>query len=134
MILIVTAKFNDIVTSKLQKSAEDFLNDNGVKFETVKVPGAVEIPIVIQKYCQQNLTKYSAVIALGCVIKGGTDHYEMVLKSVTENLNRLTLDLSIPILHGVLACHNFEQAWKRVSSPPEYAKTAIYMTGLLKNK
>ena len=134
MILIVTAEFNEIVTSKLKVSAENFFNENNVKFNSVSVPGAVEIPIAIQHFCKIDLTKYSAVIALGCVIKGDTDHYDMVLKSVTENLNRLTLDLSIPILHGVLACHDFEQAWKRRFMGKEYAATAIYMSDLLREK
>lgn len=130
MILIVTAQFNSQITQKLEDSAIAELNAQKIPYKIIKVEGAVEIPVTIQHFLQTK--KFKAAIALGCVIKGGTDHYEMVLKSCTEGLTRLALDEKTPIIQGVLACHDFTQAWERKNLGKEYAKTAIKMIHLLK--
>lgn len=130
MILITTAEFNDQITQRLEDSAVRFLKEKNIPYQIIKVPGAVEIPVTIQHFLQTK--KFTAAIALGCVIKGGTDHYEMVLKSCTEGLTRLALDEKTPIIQGVLACHDFDQAWERRNLGKQYARTAIRMSQLLK--
>ncbi len=130
MILIVTAQFNAKITQPLEKSAIEVLEKAKIPFQIIKVPGAVELPITIQNSLLTN--KFKAVIALGCVIKGGTDHYEIVLKSCTEGLSRVALDEKIPVIHGVLACSDFESAWERRELGKSYAQTAIEMIHILK--
>lgn len=132
MILIITAQFNNQITQKLEDSAITELNAQKISYKIIKVAGAVEIPVTIQHFLQTK--KFKSAIALGCVIKGETDHYEMVLKSCTEGLTRLALDEKKPIIQGVLACRNFTQAWKRRHLGKEYAKTAIKMINLLKKE
>lgn len=130
MILIVTAKFNANITQPLEKSAVEVLEKANIPFQIISVPGAIELPIVIQNSLLTG--KFEAAIALGCVIKGGTDHYEMVLKSCTEGLTRVALDEKTPIIQGVLACPNFTSAWERRELGESFAKTAIEMAQILK--
>lgn len=127
MILIVTASFNDRITQKLESGAISFLESRNIPYEVVKVPGAVELPLMIQNKILKTPGKYKAAIALGCVIKGGTDHYEMVIKTATEGLMRVSLDQNVPLIQGVLACRDFSQAWDRRNLGSDFAKTAVTM-------
>ena len=116
----------------LEQSAIKVLEDAGMKYKLVQVPGAVEIPLTIQHFHDEaEPGTYLAAIALGCVVKGGTDHYEMVIKSATDGLTHLALDLGIPVLQGVLACHNIEDARARRELGAEYAETALKMIKIL---
>ena len=118
MILILVADFNKQITHRLKSSAEDFLNKNNVQYKTIHIPGAVELPIASQQLIQKN-KKIKALIVLGCVIKGATDHYDMVIKSCTDGLNRVSLD------EGILA-------WQRRNAGSQYAETAVKMIEILK--
>ncbi len=131
MILILVAEFNAHITQHLRQSAESFLNKNNVQYKTISIPGAVELPITAQQLIRKN-KDIKAVIALGCVIKGGTDHYEMVIKSCTEGLTRVSLDEGIPVIQGVLASPNAELAWQRRNHGAQYAETALRMIEILK--
>jgi 6,7-dimethyl-8-ribityllumazine synthase len=111
---IVVSQFNDYITHKLLKGAEETLLNHGVASESitvVKVPGAFEIPIVAMKMASTK--KYNAIICLGAVIKGDTDHYEHVSTAVTNGISKISLDFGIPIIFGVLTTHNIEQALDR---------------------
>lgn len=131
MILIITAQFNARITHQLQASAIEYLKENNKEYTVIEVPGAVEIPIATQKFIQE--LKPDAVIALGCVIQGETDHYDMVLKSATEGLTRLSLDTKTPIIQGILACPTPELAWQRRHHGADYARTAIEMIQLIQD-
>ncbi len=128
MIIILVAQFNNKITKRLEQSAVEFLKTKNEKFEVIHIPGAVEIPIAAQKLIRQKSP--DVVIALGCVIKGETDHYEFVLKTCIEGLTRVALDESTPIIHGVLACLDFDSAWKRREMGKEWAKSALEMKNL----
>ncbi len=128
MILIITAQFNSKITERLEKSAVEFLKSKGEKVEVVHVPGAVELPITAQKLIRKKSP--DVVMALGCVIKGDTDHYEFVLRSCIDGLTRVALDESTPIIHGVLACRNFASAWERRDIGAEWAESALKMKGI----
>ena len=129
MILILSTQFYPEISDALEKSAIEVLCKAGEKYEIFRVPGAVELPITAQKLIRAK--KPEVVIALGCVIKGETDHYEMVLKSCTEGLMRVSLDESVPIIQGVLACRNEKQAEDRkVIKGKEFAETALAMKSL----
>jgi len=131
MILIVASQFDksgDNVLENLIATAMDELDAQGETYEVVKVPGAVEIPVTAQKFIRD---KYpDAVIALGVVIKGDTDHYEYVLRSCIDGLTRVSLSEAVPVIQGVLACRTAQQAIDRKHMGKEYAKTAIAMKKL----
>ena len=134
MILIVSSQFDKAgdVIPVLEQSAINVLKEAGVEHKLVQVPGAVEIPLTVQHFHDEaEPGTYKAVISLGCVVKGGTDHYEMVIKSVTDGLTHLALDLGIPVIQGVLACHNLEDARARRELGAEYAQTALKMIKIL---
>ncbi len=124
MILIVVARFNSRITSHLERSAIEVLEKKNVEFVVVHVPGAVEIPIAVQQLLK-------AVIALGCVIKGETDHYEFVLRSCIDGLTRISLDEGIPVIQGVIASPNFNLAWERRFLGKDYAETALDMIDVI---
>lgn len=113
---VVTARFNTEITGKLRDGAERVIetrNEGGANYEmwSVDVPGAIEIPLAVQalfdKGCQ-------GVIALGCVIRGETPHFEYVNQSVERALTRLILDFGRPVGFGVLTVENWAQAEDRV--------------------
>lgn len=129
MILIVAAQFdksgNDVIEG-LIRSAVTALENKKAPYEIIRVPGAVEIPLAAQRSVYADST-IESVIALGCVIKGDSDHYELVTQSVTQGLTALSLKLNLPVIQGVLACHNADQAKARACLGSEFAETALEM-------
>jgi 6,7-dimethyl-8-ribityllumazine synthase len=101
----------------------------------VWVPGAVEIPLVCQKLARSG--KFDAIIALGCVIRGGTPHFEYVSGEVSKGMGAVSLDTGVPISFGVLTVNTIEQAIERAGTKmgnkgAEAALSAIEMVGVLK--
>ena len=111
---IVVAEFNDFITLKLLDGAKSALLENGVSESDIaiaKVPGSFEIPLVADDMASSG--NHDAVICLGAVIKGETDHYEYVSQGAVEGISRVALDNRIPVMFGVLTTHNVEQALDR---------------------
>ena len=111
---IVVAKFNDFVTLKLLDGAKSALLENGVDQSDITVamvPGSFEIPVVADNLASSG--NYDAIICLGAVIKGETDHYEYVSKGAAEGIARVALDNQLPVMFGVLTTHDVEQALDR---------------------
>ena len=111
---IVVAKFNDFVTLKLLDGAKSALLENGVDpsdITVAMVPGSFEIPVVADSLASSG--NYDAIICLGAVIKGETDHYEYVSKGAAEGIARVALDNQLPVMFGVLTTHDVEQALDR---------------------
>ena len=130
MILILSANFYTEITDALEKAAAQVLDQAGKTYEIMHVPGAVELPLAVQHMIQKKNPE--AVIALGCVIQGETDHYDYVLKSCTDGLTRVALDTGVPVIQGVLACRNKAQAEDRKTRKgTEFAETALAMVELL---
>lgn len=133
---VVTSRFNEEITTKLEEGTLDFLEAiDGVEILAVRVPGAVEIPLAAQALLEYQ--KVDAVITLGAVIRGETTHYEEVCRSVERNCSRLMLDYKKPIAFGVLTTENEEQALDRVGGRHGHkgvdaAQAALEMIGLLK--
>lgn len=138
MILIVSSQFDKTggqVIKGLENSAKNFLDEHQIPYQHIQVPGAVEIPVTIQHYLEKNLSpapngeprNFSAAIALGCVIKGDTDHYELVINSAMQGLTQLALSSKTPIIQGILACRTEEDALNRKDHGREYAETAVNM-------
>lgn len=114
-IAIVVAEYNSFVTSKLLDATKrtlisyDILSENIVILE---VAGAFEIPVIASRLAKSK--RFDAIICLGAVIKGETDHYEYVSLAVTQGISRIALDNDIPVIFGVLTTHNVEQALDRI--------------------
>lgn len=125
MILVVVSTFNEQITKALEASAVQELQRFGETYKVIHVPGAVELPVTVQHFLRTK--KYSAVIALGCVVKGETDHYDFVLRSCIDGLTRVSLDENTPVVQGVIATPSFALAWERRMLGADYARTAIEM-------
>ena len=111
---IVASRFNEIITSKLIGGVADGLSRHGVNLDTVDlawVPGAFEVPVTAKKMAESG--KYDAVICLGAVIRGETDHYEHVATEVTKGIAQVSLSAGIPVLYGILTTDTVEQALNR---------------------
>ncbi len=137
-IVLVKTEWNADVTDELETGCIHTLKNFGVKIiSTLTVPGAFEIPFAIKHYWQNSRKKNrpDAFIALGCVIKGDTPHFEYVCKAVTEGVLQLNLMLPVPVIFGVLTVNNPEQAKERTGGKhghkgEEAAITAIKMIAL----
>ena len=111
---IVAAKFNEFITTKLVEGAEEGLSENGVDATDVTiayVPGSFEIHVVASKMAHSG--NYDAVICLGAVIKGDTDHYEYVAGEATRGIADVSLSSGIPVIFGVLTTHTMQHALER---------------------
>ena len=135
---IITARFNDFISSRLVEGAIDALNRHGVSegdMFLVKVPGAFEIPLAAKKLAESD--RYDAVICLGAVIRGATPHFDYVAAEVSKGVANVALESSIPITFGVLTTDNLEQAIERAGSKSgnkgyEAAMAAMEMANLFK--
>jgi 6,7-dimethyl-8-ribityllumazine synthase len=135
---LVAARFNQIVVDPLVAGAIDALQRHGVAeaaIEIVRVPGSFEIPLVAQRLAASR--KYAAVICLGAVIRGETDHYDHVASAAAGGVAQATLETGIPVIFGVLTCDTLEQALNRAGGKAgnkgfDAAMTAIEMVNLLK--
>jgi 6,7-dimethyl-8-ribityllumazine synthase len=145
-IQIVASKFNIGITERLVKGAVEALKKNNIKETNIKiiyVPGAFEIPVIIKKICRKNLDKNNVdgIVALGCVIKGETAHFEYVSSPVSHSINHLSHQYEVPIGFGVLTCYDAQQANNRSGIDPpsvennkgyEAAEVVLEMIDLLK--
>ena len=108
-VLIVNAHYYNKISNDLVTDAKQTLNKNKVKYEVINVPGAFEIPVVIAK----NIKKYDGFIALGCIIKGETPHFDFISKTIIDGLMKLSIESKKPIGNGLLTCINVNQAYDR---------------------
>ena len=135
---IVAARFNSFVVDQLVAGAVDALARHGVaddRVDLVRVPGSYEIPLVAQKLGRSG--KYAAVICLGCVVRGDTDHYDHVAGAAASGIASVALNCGVPVIFGVLTCETMEQAINRAGGKAgnkgaESALTAIEMVNLMK--
>ena len=115
-VLIVDANFYEDLASELVRGAVAELDKMGISYERLSVPGALEIPSAISLVSQGNEAKlFAGYIALGCVIRGETSHYDIVCGESARGLSKLALDRNLAIGNGILTVDNWEQAWARAS-------------------
>lgn len=134
---IVAARFNEFIVSKLLSGCEDVLVRHGVREEDIAVawvPGAFEIPLIASKMAKSG--KYDAVIALGAVIRGSTNHYDYVCSEVSKGVANVALASDVPVMFGVLTTDTIEQAIERAGTKAgnkgyDCAVSAIEMVNLL---
>ena len=107
-VLIIQANYYKDISAALLKSAKNELK-NFAKINIISVPGVFEIPVVISK----NLKKYDGFVALGCVIKGQTPHFDFISKSTTDAIMKLSVESKKPVGNGIITCLNKNQAIAR---------------------
>ena len=111
-VLIVIANYYDNISNNLGSGAQTTLDMAKIKYSIKEVPGIFEIPVVISK----NIKKYDAFIALGCVIKGETPHFDYISKTTFEGLMKLSIENKKPIGNGIITALNKDQARARCGS------------------
>jgi len=105
-ILIVSSEYYAQIHDNLVSGASSYLNNNRISFEQKIAPGCFEIPFLIKK----NLNLYSGFIALGCIIRGETYHFEIIANECARKIMDLSVEFGKPIGFGILTCDNYEQA------------------------
>jgi len=134
---ILVSRFNEFVTSKLLGGAVDALQRHGVAegaIDVVWAPGSFEMPLVAVRLAQSK--KYAAVICLGAVIRGGTDHYQYVAAEAAKGVAAAALKTGVPCIFGILTCESIEQAIERAGAKAgnkgaDAAASAIEMANLM---
>ena len=115
-ILIVEANYYKNISSMLLNSAKHELKNFG-QIKTISVPGVFEIPVVISR----NIKKYDGFLALGCVIKGETPHFDFISKSTTDAIMNISINAKKPVGNGIITCLNKKQAVARGKKGKEAA-------------
>lgn len=113
-VAIITARFNDLITSRLTAASVDCLLRHGASennISEVLVPGAVEISLAAEKLAASG--KFHAIICNGCVIRGETPHFDQVVNSVTSGITQVNLKHGLPVIYGILTTDTVEQAMNR---------------------
>lgn len=135
-IAIVVSRFNDFVTERLLEGAMAALQDAGLSrdaIDVVHVPGAFEIPMAAQRVAEAG--RVSAVVCLGCLIRGATPHFEIIAQACAQGITAASAASGVPMTFGVLTTHSAEQALERAgpgadNKGREAAEAALQMARL----
>ena len=132
---VVQARFNEDITNTLAEAALSELQRLGVASEDitlVRVPGALEVPVALQAMAEKG--DFDALIALGCIIRGETYHFELVANESGAGVTRVSLDYQVPIANAILTTENLEQAIARQTEKgTDAAQVAVEMANLLED-
>ena len=128
-ILIISANYYMKISSEMSSEAKNALDNSksldgkkkNFKYEIINVPGVFEIPVIISK----NIKKYDGFIALGCVIKGETPHFDFISGATTQAIMNLSVDSKKPIGNGIITCLNKIQAKARIKKGREAAEAVL---------
>ena len=115
-VLIVVSDYYKDISESLLKSTKNYLNKK-ISLRIIKVPGVFEIPVIISK----NIKKFDGFVAIGCVIRGKTAHFDLISKSVIDAIMNLSIDNKKPIGNCILTCFNYRQALARKNKGKEAA-------------
>ena len=140
-VVMVRTEWNGVSVDKLEQGCKKMLDENHVQYRTCVVPGAMEIPFAIRSYWeknQYNKNRPHAFIALGCVLRGDTPHFEYVCRGVTDGIMQLNMTLPVPVIFGILTVDDQQQIDDRTGGKhghkgEEAAITAIKMISLYSN-
>jgi 6,7-dimethyl-8-ribityllumazine synthase len=114
---LVVSRFNEFISSRLLDGAQDALLRHGAKEEDIEIawtPGSFEIPLIAQKLAESK--KYSAVICLGAIIRGGTPHFDYVAAEASKGIAKVSLDTGVPVIFGIITADTLEQAIERAGT------------------
>lgn len=136
-VAIVAARFNSFITERLVDGAVDTLVRHGLPDDQITLawtPGAYELPVAVKKLAASG--KYGAIIALGCVIRGATPHFDYVAGEAAKGIGHIALETGVPVLFGVLTTDTIEQAVERAGTKAgnkgcDAAMAAIEMMSLM---
>lgn len=136
LVVLVKTEWNARIVGELEAGCLRVFQQHGIATRTLVVPGAVELPFAIQQCWAANNTP-TAFVALGCVVRGDTPHFDYVCQAVTHGVSELNLHMQVPVIFGVLTVDNEEQALARIGGQhghkgEEAALTAIKMMVLNK--
>tara|TARA_B100000212_G_scaffold242810_1_gene185121 strand:+ start:213 stop:599 length:387 start_codon:yes stop_codon:yes gene_type:complete len=115
-VLIVVSDYYEDISKGLLKSTKKYLNKKA-SLNIIKVPGVFEIPVIISK----NINKFDGFVAIGCVVKGKTAHFDLISKSVIDAIMNLSINNKKPIGNCILTCFNYKQALDRKNKGKEAA-------------
>jgi len=127
-VAIVAARFNGEIVNKLLESALEELDEAGVRRDAITimpVPGAFELPLAAMALAKTR--RFACVVALGCVVRGETPHFEFIASEAASGLQLAALETGVPVAFGVLTVETIEQAEARVSKGAEAVRTALEM-------
>ena len=131
LVILVKTEWNASIVDELEAGCKKIFEVHNIRTKTIVVPGAIELAFAVRQYWAST-NEPSAFIALGCVVRGDTPHFEYVCQSVTQGITQLNLSLPVPTIFGVLTVNNNEQANERIGGShghkgEEAAITAIKM-------
>lgn len=130
---IVQARFNESITNALYEACRAELKVLGVaddRIERLMVPGALEVPVALQALAEKD--RYDALVALGCVIRGETYHFELVANESAAGVSRVALDYQVPVANAIITTENLEQAVARQTEKGrDAARVVVEMCNLL---
>ena len=134
---VVVSRFNEFVTTKLLSGAIDELTRHGVGDDNIDVvwsPGSFEIPVLAKRLASSR--QYAAVVCLGAVIRGGTEHHQYIAAEVAKGVAMAGMETAVPCIFGVLTCDTIEQAIERAGTKAgnrgsDAARSAIEMANLI---
>ena len=135
-VLIVNADYYKDISKRLVLSAKNLLKKNKISCKIINVPGVFEIPFILRKY----INRFDAFVVLGCVIKGRTQHFQLISKSTFHAIIKISVNFNKPITNGIITCFNMKQAIQRSSTNKQSNKTnkgqeaAKAVVALLKNE
>ena len=121
-VIIVLSDYYKDISEALLKSTKKYLNKK-TSLKIIKVPGIFEIPVVISK----NIKKFDGFVAIGCVIKGKTAHFDLISKSVIDAIMNISIDSKKPVGNCILTCFNYKQALVRKNKGKEAANAMVNM-------
>ena len=132
---IAAARWNQAITDRLVDGAVHRLAELGAEVLVLRVPGALELPVASKSLAEAG---YDAIVAIGTVIKGDTDHYDIVVRESARGLTRVSLDTGVPVANAILAVHDYEHAVERAGSGEankgvEAAEAAVRMVTALRD-
>lgn len=134
-IAIITARYYESILNEMERGVIAELDSSGYAYEIIEAPGAFELPLATKITWESG--KFDGIIALGCVIRGDTTHYDYVCSECSRGLMNLSINHNIPLGFGVLTVENYEQAWERAqinrkNKGGEAAKACLKMISLMK--
>ena len=129
---IIVSEFNEEVVEGLLKECLRGFEEQGITPQVIKVPGAVEIPLAAQVFIERG--EVAAVVTLGCVVKGDTDHYDAVCQMCSKGIMEVMLKTGVPIVFEVLMVDDEKKALERLSKGYEAAFTATRMAELRRSR
>ena len=115
-VLIVVSDYYKEISKALLRSTKKYLNKK-TNLKIIKVPGVFEIPVIISR----NIKKFDGFVAIGCVIRGKTAHFDLISKSVIDAIMKISIDIKKPIGNCILTCFNYKQALQRKNKGKEAA-------------